>query len=116
VEIHTPRDRNGTFDPQFVRKGQTRLTQMDDQILYLYGKGLSTREIVDTFKEMYDAEVSPGLISKVTEAVMDEVVQWQNRPLDPIYPIVYLDGIVIKVRHNKQIINKSIYLAYDRGL
>lgn len=116
VEIHTPRDRNGSFDPQFVHKGQTRLTQMDDQILYLYGKGLSTREIVESFKEMYDADVSPALISKVTDAVMDEVVQWQNRPLDPVYPIVYLDGIVVKVRHNKQVINKSIYLALGINL
>lgn len=111
VDILTPRDRNGSFEPQFVRKGQTRLTQMDDQILYLYGKGMTTREIVDAFKEMYDADVSPGLISKVTDAVIEEVVQWQNRPLDPIYPIVYLDCIVVKVRHNKQVINKAIHLA-----
>ena len=111
VDILTPRDRNGSFEPQFVRKGQTRLTQMDDQILYLYGKGMTTREIVDAFKEMYDADVSPGLISKITDAVIEEVVQWQNRPLDPIYPIVYLDGIVVKVRHNKQVINKAIHLA-----
>lgn len=116
VDIDTPRDRNGTFDPQFVRKGQTRLTQMDDQILYLYGKGLSTREIADTFREMYDAEVSPALISKVTDAVMETVLQWQHRSLDPIYPIVYLDGIVIKVRHNKQVINKTIYLALGINL
>ena len=111
VDILSPRDRNGSFEPQFVRKGQTRLTQMDDQILYLYGKGMTTREIVDAFKEMYDADVSPGLISKVTDAVIEEVVQWQNRPLDPVYPIVYLDCIVVKVRHNKQVINKAIHLA-----
>ena len=111
VDIQTPRDRNGSFEPKLVRKGQTRLTQMDDQILYLYGKGMTTREIVDAFKEMYDADVSPSLISKVTEAVMEEVVQWQNRPLDPIYPVVYLDCIVVKVRHNKQVINKAIHLA-----
>ncbi|MEJ2653328.1 MAG: IS256 family transposase [Gammaproteobacteria bacterium] len=111
VEIATPRDRNASFEPQFVRKGQTRLTQMDDQILYLYGKGMTTREIVETFKEMYDADVSPALISKVTDAVIDEVVQWQNRPLEPVYPIVYLDCIVVKVRHNKQVINKAIHLA-----
>jgi putative transposase len=111
VDILTPRDRNGSFEPQFVRKGQSRLTQMDDQILYLYGKGMTTREIVDTFKEMYDADVSPALISKITDAVIDEVVQWQNRPLEPVYPIVYLDCIVVKVRHNKQVINKAIHLA-----
>jgi transposase-like protein len=111
VDILTPRDRNGSFEPRFVRKGQTRLTQMDDQILYLYGKGMTTREIVDAFKEMYDADVSPSLISKVTDAVIEEVVQWQSRPLDPVYPIVYLDCIVVKVRHNKQVINKAIHLA-----
>lgn len=116
VEVATPRDRNATFDPQFVRKGQTRLTQMDDQILYLYGKGMTTREIVDAFKEMYDADVSPTLISKVTDAVIEEVVQWQNRPLEPIYPIVYLDCIVVKVRHNKQVINKAIHLALGINL
>lgn len=116
VEIVTPRDRNSTFEPQFVRKGQTRLTQMDDQILYLYGKGLTTREIVDSFEEMYGAEVSATLVSKVTDAVIEEVVQWQNRLLDPVYPIVYLDCIVVKVRHNKQVINKSIYLALGINL
>jgi transposase-like protein len=84
---------------------------MDSQILTLYAKGLSTREIVETFKEMYDADVSATLISKVTERVLEEVTQWQSRPLDPIYPIVYLDCIVIKVRENMTVINKSIYLA-----
>lgn len=111
IEIDTPRDREGTFEPLLVRKNQTRLTAMDDQILTLYAKGLSTREIVETFKEMYDADVSATLISKVTERVLEEVTQWQSRPLDPIYPIVYLDCIVIKVRENMTVINKSIYLA-----
>lgn len=112
VEILTPRDRQGGFEPQLVRKNQTRLTRMDDQILMLYAKGLSTREIVDTFKEMYDADVSPNLISRVTERVMEEVIEWQSRPLDPLYPIVYLDCIVIKIRDNMRVINKSIYLAF----
>jgi transposase-like protein len=111
VEIDTPRDRNGTFEPQLVRKGQTRLTQFDDQILALYAKGMSTRDIVATFKEMYDADVSPGLISKVTDAVMDQVLEWQSRPLDDLYPIVYLDCIVLKVRQDKRVINKALYLA-----
>ena len=111
IQIDTPRDREGTFEPLLVRKNQTRLTAMDDQILTLYAKGLSTREIVETFKEMYDADVSATLISKVTERVLEEVKQWQSRPLDPIYPIVYLDCIVIKVRENMTVINKSIYLA-----
>jgi len=111
VAIRTPRDRNGDFDPQLIRKGQTRLTQFDDQILALYAKGMSTRDIVQAFKEMYDAEVSPSLISKVTDAVHDRVVAWQSRPLDEIYPIVYLDCLVVKVRQDGRVINKSIYLA-----
>lgn len=111
VEVAAPRDRAGTFEPQFVRKGQTRLTQMDDQILALYAKGLSTRDIVEAFKEMYDADVSATLISKVTDRVLETVVEWQNRPIDPVYPIVYLDCIVLKIRHNKSVINKSMYLA-----
>lgn len=111
VVIDAPRDRSGDFEPQFVRKGQTRLTQMDDQILALYAKGLSTRDIVDTFKEMYDADVSAALISKVTDNVIDQVIEWQSRPLDAVYPIVYLDCIVLKIRQNKRVINKSMYLA-----
>lgn len=111
VEVAAPRDRACTFEPQFVRKGQTRLTQMDDQILALYAKGLSTRDIVDAFKEMYDADVSATLISKVTDRVLETVVEWQSRPIDPVYPIVYLDCIVLKIRQNKSVINKSMYLA-----
>lgn len=111
VTIQAPRDRNSSFEPQFVRKGQSRLTQMDDQILSLYAKGLSTRDIVDAFKEMYDADISAGLVSKVTERVIEQVHEWQNRPLDPLYPIVYLDCIVLKIRENQRVINKSLYLA-----
>ena len=84
VAIDTPRDRNGTFEPQLVRKGQTRLTQMDEQIHVLYAKGLSTREIVEAFREMYGAEVSASLVSKVTERVLEQVQEWQNRPLEKI--------------------------------
>ncbi|MDR7019146.1 transposase-like protein [Aeromonas salmonicida] len=111
VTIQAPRDRNSSFEPQFVRKGQSRLTQMDDQILALYAKGLSTRDIVDAFKEMYDADISAGLVSKVTERVIEQVHEWQNRPLDPLYTIVYLDCIVLKIRANQRVINKSLYLA-----
>lgn len=111
VEIKTPRDRNGAFDPQFVKKGQTRLTKFDDQIIALYAKGMTTRDIVASFKEMYGAEVSHSLISKVTDSVIEQVHAWQNRPLDDVYPIIYLDCIVIKVRQDNQIINKSVYIA-----
>lgn len=116
VGIANPRDRDGSFEPQFVRKGQTRLTQMDDQILTFYAKGLSTRDIVDTFQEMYGADVSVALVSKVTERVIDEVTEWQSRPLDSVYPIVYLDCIVLKIRGNKRVINKSMYIALGINL
>jgi len=110
-EIDIPRDRAGDFEPQLVKKHQTRFTSMDDKIHCLYAKGMTTREIVSTFKEMYDADVSASLISKVTDAVIDQVVEWQSRPLDAVYPIIYLDCIVVKVRQDKRVINKAIYLA-----
>ncbi|MGE4350084.1 MAG: IS256 family transposase [Candidatus Berkiella sp.] len=111
VEIKTPRDRNATFEPQLIKKGQTRITDFDNQILSLYAKGMTTRDIADTFKEMYDADVLHTLISKVTDAVIDEVQAWQNRPLNAVYPILYLDCIVVKCHQDKRVINKSIYLA-----
>lgn len=110
-ELETPRDRDGSFEPKLVKKHQRRFTSMDDKILFLYAQGMSTREIVQTFKEMYDADVSATLISKVTNAVIEQVVEWQARPLDSVYPIVYLDCIVIKIRQDKQVINKAVYLA-----
>jgi putative transposase len=111
VEITTPRDRKSTFEPKIIRKNQTRFTDFDHQILTLYAKGMTTRDIADTFKEMYGADVSHTLISKVTEAVIDEVVAWQARPLDEIYPILYLDCIVIKCHQDKRVINKAVYVA-----
>lgn len=110
-QLNTPRDRDGSFEPQLVKKHQTRFTSMDDKILSLYARGMTTREIVATFKEMYGADVSPTLISKVTDAVIEQVIEWQSRPLDTVYPIVYLDCIVVKIRQDKQVINKAIYLA-----
>lgn len=111
VDLETPRDREGSFEPKLVKKNQTRFTSMDDKILYLYAKGMTTREIVDTFKEMYDADISPTLISRVTNAVIEQVIEWQARPLDSVYPIVYLDCLVVKIRQDKHVINKAIYLA-----
>ncbi|MCH5362851.1 IS256 family transposase [Escherichia fergusonii] len=111
IELNTPRDRENTFEPQLIKKHQTRITQMDSQILSLYAKGMTTREIVTTFKEMYDADVSPTLISKVTDAVKEQVTEWQNRQLDALYPIVYMDCIVVKVRQNGSVINKAVFLA-----
>lgn len=111
VDIEVPRDRKGSFEPQIVRKGQTRLTEFDSQILSLYAKGMTTRDIVDSFKEMYDADVSAGLISQVTNAVLEKVHEWQSRPLDDVYPVVYLDCLVVKIRQDKRVINKAIYIA-----
>ncbi|AUX74605.1 IS256 family transposase [Erwinia pyrifoliae] len=111
IELSTPRDRENTSQPQLIKKSQTRITQMDSQILSLYAKGMTTREIVATFREMYDADVSPTLISKVTDAVKEQVAEWQTRPLDALYPIVYLDCIVVKVRHGGSVINKAVFLA-----
>ena len=85
--------------------------RMADQILFLYAKGLTTREIVETFQEMYGAEVSVSPISKVTNQVIEQVIEWQNRRLDALYPVVYLDCIVLKNRQDKRVINKSLYLA-----
>ena len=115
-ELNTPRDREGSFEPLLVKKHQTRFTSMDEKILSLYAKGMTTREIVATFKEMYDAEVSASLISKVTDAVIEKVVEWQSRPLDAVYPIVYLDCIVVKIRQDRQVINKSLYFALGVNL
>ncbi|PWC09217.1 IS256 family transposase [Brenneria corticis] len=111
LDIRTPRDREGSFEPQLLKKHQTRITGMDSQILALYAKGMTTREIAAVFKEMYDAAVSPSLISKVTDAVKEQVAEWQSRPLNALYPIVYLDCIVVKVRQDGSVINKSVFLA-----
>lgn len=111
IDLQTPRDRNATFEPQLIKKGQTRVTGMDEQILSLYAKGMSTRDIVATFEEMYGAEISAGLVSQVTNSVMEKVIEWQNRPLDAVYPVVYLDCIVLKIRQDKRVINKAIYLV-----
>jgi len=116
VTIQTPRDRNGTFEPQLIAKGQTRLTRLDGQILTLYAKGMTTRDIAETFEEMYGTEISHGLVAKVTEAVWETVQTWQSRPLETVYPILYLDGIVVKVRQDNRVINKTIHVALGVNL
>ena len=115
-QLDTPRDRDGNFEPKLVKKHQSRFTSMDDKILWLYAQGMSTRDIVQAFDEWYGADISPTLVSRVTEAVMEQVIEWQNRPLDAIYPIVYLDCIVIKIRQDKRVIKKSIFLAIGINL
>ena len=111
LEINTPRDRQSEFEPQIIKKRQTRTPGLDSKILSLYAKGMTTRGIVDTLSEFYDTDISPTLISRVTDSVLGLVTEWQSRPLDEVYPIVYLDCIVLKVRQNKQVINKALYLA-----
>ncbi len=111
VDIDVPRDREAEFDPVFVRKGQRRVTEMDEKILALYARGQSTRDIVESFKELYDADISASLVSKVTDRVIEQVNEWQSRPLDPLYPILYLDGIVMKIRKNQRVENKTMYVA-----
>ncbi len=111
LALETPRDRNGTFEPQIIEKHQTRFTGFDKNILSLYSRGLSTREIQQHLEEIYGVEVTAGLISSVTDEVLDEVKTWQNRQLDAIYPIMYLDAIQFKVRDNGHVRNKAIYLA-----
>jgi putative transposase len=111
IPLEIPRDRNSDFEPLLVKKNQRRSGDLDSKILSLYAKGMTTRDISDTFKEMYDVDVSHTLISKVTDGVMEEVIVWQNRPLDSVYPVLFLDCIVVKVREDKRIINKSVFLA-----
>jgi putative transposase len=111
VEIETPRDRNGEFEPQFVRKNQTRWTGFDDKILSMYGRGMSTRDIQSHLQEMYQVEVSPSLISEVTEGVMEDARAWQNRPLEPFYGVVFLDALYVKMRHEGRVENRAVYVA-----
>jgi putative transposase len=111
MPIEVPRDRNGTFEPQIIEKHQTRFTGFDDNIISLYARGLSTREIQQNLEEIYHVEVSAGLISNVTNEVIEEVKTWQNRQLDEVYPIVYMDAIQFKVRDSGHVKNKAVYLA-----
>lgn len=116
LEVETPRDRDGSFEPQIVKKRQTRVSTLDSKITFLYSQGSTTREIVETLEELYGTEISPTLVSRVTEAVLADVIEWQSRPLDDVYPIVYLDCIVVKIRQDKRVINKAIYLALGVGM
>lgn len=99
------------FEPIIVKKGQTRFDGFDDKILSLYARGMSTRDIQAQLQDLYGVEVSAGLISNVTDAVEQERKIWQNRVIDPVYPIVYFDAIVVKVRQDGRVINKAIHLA-----
>jgi len=111
IDIEVPRDRQGTFEPQLVKKGQTRLEGFDEKILAMYARGMTTRDIQAQLQELYGVEISPTLISNVTKAVMDEVRQWQTRPLESVYPLIYVDCLVVNVRENQRVINKALYLV-----
>lgn len=111
LEIEVPRDRNSTFEPVIIPKGETRFTGFDDKIISMYARGMTTRDIQAHLQEMYGVEVSPTLVSQVTDAIIEEVALWQNRPLEEAYPIIYLDAVRVKVRHNSTVINKAVYLA-----
>jgi putative transposase len=111
IELETPRDRNGEFEPQIVRKNQTRWTGFDDKILSLYARGMTTREIQGHLEEMYQVEVSPSLISQVTDGVMEEARAWQNRPLEAFYPIIFLDALYVRMRHEGRVENRAVYVA-----
>jgi len=116
LTIETPRDRDGSFAPQLVKKRQVRLAGMEDKILTLYAKGMTTRDIESALVDLYGVTISHALIAQVTDAVLDEARAWQSRPLEAIYPIVWLDGIVVKVLHNQQVINKSAHVVLGVNL
>jgi len=109
--IAVPRDRNSEFEPQLVPKHATRLAGLDSKVLALYARGMTVRDIQAQLAEMYGVDISPGLISNVTNAVQDDVKAWQSRPLDDLYPIVWFDALQVKVRHEQRVINKAVYLA-----
>lgn len=111
LEIDVPRDRDGSYQPQIIKKNESRFTGFDKKIISLYSRGMSVRDIQDELQETYDIDVSPDLISSVTNEIMDDVIEWRNRPLDEVYPIIFLDCIVVKCRQDKHIINKSVFLA-----
>lgn len=116
LTISTPRDRNSDFDPQIIKKGQRRFTGFDDKILSMYARGMTTRDIQAHLQDIYGVEVSADLVSTVTDSVMEEVKEWQNRPLEALYPIVYFDAVRMKVRDEGQVMNKAAYLAIGVGL
>lgn len=109
AEINIPRDRNGDFEPQIIRKYQTTASDLEDRIVAMYAKGMSTRDIEDQMRDIYGVEVSPALVSKVTDKILPQITEWQSRPLEPIYPIMYLDAIHFKVKKENRIVTKAAY-------
>ena len=111
LEIEVPRDRDGSFEPQLIKKGERRFTGFDDKIIAMYARGMTVREIQGYLEEMYGILVSPDLISQVTDAVIEEVREWQNRPLEQLYPVVFFDALRVKIRDEGTVKNKAVYLA-----
>src|SRR5262249_51552843 len=116
VEIRVPRDRRGSFEPKVIPKHRRRLEGFDDKVLALYARGMSTRDIQGHLRELYGTEVSADLISRVTDAVIDEVKDWQVRPLEAVYPILYLDALFVGVRDGGAVLQKAGYIAPGMGL
>ena len=112
LELLIPRDRNSHFEPVLIEKRQNRLKVIDDLILSLYGKGMTVRDIQEHVEELYGTEVSPDLISTITDSVLSEVTEWRNRPLDKVYPIVFIDGFVVKARSDGLVSNRTVYVVY----
>ena len=110
VELAVPRDRAGSFDPKIVRKGQTRLEGFNERIIALYARGMTTRDIRAHLREMYDVDVSPDLISRVTDAVLEELAEWQSRPLDRVFPVIFIDALMVKISDGV-VTNRAVYLA-----
>ncbi len=111
ITVDVPRDREGEFEPLLIPKGVRQFKGFDEKVISLYARGMTTREIQGHLEEIYSSKVSAELISKVTDGVLEDIISWQNRPLDSIYPIIYLDCIYVKGRDNHTIINKAVYIA-----
>ena len=111
MQIEVPRDRDGSFEPQLVPKHQRTFAGFDDKIIAMYARGMTVRDIREQLEELYDVDVSPDLISRVTDGVLDELRVWQSRPLEPVYCIVYLDALVVKIRTKAGVRNRAIYIA-----
>lgn len=112
AELEIPRDRNGKFDPQIIKKHTRTTNELEDKIVAMYAKGMTTRDIEDHMKDIYGIDVSPTMISKITDKILPMISEWQSRPLDRVYPIVFLDAIHFKVRVDNRIVNKNLHIVF----